>query len=91
MSDAFKERQNQMMIDQAGEVDIIITTALIPNRPAPKLVSKEMLAMIVASLHVPLVSQRSLISRGCGGCAKIAAAIARRFAVTSARCLQCSE
>ena len=29
---------------QAAEADVIITTALIPNRPAPKLVREEMVA-----------------------------------------------
>jgi NAD/NADP transhydrogenase alpha subunit len=31
-------------MEQAKEVDIIITTALIPGRPAPKLITKEMIA-----------------------------------------------
>lgn len=43
MSDEFKKAQNQMMLDQAKEVDIIITTALIPGRKAPILVDQEML------------------------------------------------
>ena len=42
MSEGFKRRQQQMMIDQCKEVDVIVTTALIPNRPAPILVTKEM-------------------------------------------------
>merc|ERR1719271_1409458 len=32
-----------MLEEQAREVDVIITTALIPNRPAPKLVKSRML------------------------------------------------
>lgn len=43
MSDEFKKAQAQMMLDQAKEVDIIITTALIPGRKAPVLVDQEML------------------------------------------------
>nr|WP_086940043.1 Re/Si-specific NAD(P)(+) transhydrogenase subunit alpha [Thaumasiovibrio occultus] len=44
MSDAFKEAAAKIYADQAKEVDIIITTALIPGRPAPLLITKEMVA-----------------------------------------------
>ena len=58
MSDEFKAAQAQMMLEQAGEVDIIITTALIPGRPAPKLVSQEMLdSMRTGSVCVDLAAQ----------------------------------
>ena len=43
MSDDFKKAQNQMMLEQAKDVDIIITTALIPGRKAPILVDQTML------------------------------------------------
>jgi NAD(P) transhydrogenase len=43
MSDEFKKAQAALMLEQAKEVDIIITTALIPGRKAPVLVNKEML------------------------------------------------
>eukprot|EP00555_Chaetoceros_dichaeta_P004244 CAMPEP_0198261904 /NCGR_PEP_ID=MMETSP1447-20131203/10522_1 /TAXON_ID=420782 /ORGANISM="Chaetoceros dichaeta, Strain CCMP1751" /LENGTH=1137 /DNA_ID=CAMNT_0043949961 /DNA_START=117 /DNA_END=3530 /DNA_ORIENTATION=+ len=46
MSDDFKKAQAQMMLDQAKEVDIIITTALIPGRKAPILVDEEMLGLL---------------------------------------------
>lgn len=46
MSDEFKAAQNQMMLDQAKDVDIIITTALIPGRKAPVLVNQEMLNLM---------------------------------------------
>jgi len=46
MSDEFKKAQNQMMLDQAKDVDIIITTALIPGRKAPVLVDKQMLDLM---------------------------------------------
>lgn len=46
MSDDFKAAQNQMMLDQAKDVDIIITTALIPGRKAPVLVNQEMLDLM---------------------------------------------
>jgi len=46
MSDEFKKAQAQMMLDQAKDVDIIITTALIPGRQAPVLVDQEMLNLM---------------------------------------------
>ena len=42
MSDAFIEAEMALFAAQAKEVDIIITTALIPGKPAPRLISKEM-------------------------------------------------
>lgn len=42
MSAAFIEAEMALFAAQAKEVDIIITTALIPGKPAPKLISKEM-------------------------------------------------
>jgi NAD/NADP transhydrogenase alpha subunit len=57
MSDTFKEAQNQMMLEQAKDVDIIITTALIPGRKAPVLVDKDMLsAMKPGSVCVDLAA-----------------------------------
>ena len=44
MSKGYQEAQALMMAEQAKEVDIIITTALIPGKPAPKLISEEMIA-----------------------------------------------
>ncbi len=43
MSDEYKKAQAEMMMEQAKDVDIIITTALIPGRKAPVLVNQEML------------------------------------------------
>lgn len=43
MSDEFNRRAAEMYAEQAREVDIIITTALIPGRPAPRLITKEMI------------------------------------------------
>ena len=42
MSDEFIAAEMALFAAQAREVDIIITTALIPGRPAPKLITKEM-------------------------------------------------
>lgn len=46
MSDDFKKAQANLMLEQAKEVDIIITTALIPGRKAPILVNEEMLSVM---------------------------------------------
>ena len=42
MSEGFQKAQREMYAKQAKEVDIIITTALIPGKPAPKLITAEM-------------------------------------------------
>lgn len=42
MSDNFNKKAAQLYAEQAKDVDIIITTALIPGRPAPILITKEM-------------------------------------------------
>ena len=42
MSEGFQQAQRAMYAKQASEVDIIITTALIPGKPAPKLITAEM-------------------------------------------------
>ena len=42
MSEGFLQAQREMYAKQAREVDIIITTALIPGKPAPKLITAEM-------------------------------------------------
>ncbi len=44
MSDDYKRRQAELIADRVKEADFIITTALIPGRPAPKLVTDEMVA-----------------------------------------------
>lgn len=46
MSDEFKKAQAALMLEQAADVDIIITTALIPGRKAPVLVNEEMLSVM---------------------------------------------
>ncbi|MBI1351589.1 MAG: Re/Si-specific NAD(P)(+) transhydrogenase subunit alpha [Actinomycetales bacterium] len=47
MSDDYKVREAQLYADQAKDVDIIITTALIPGKPAPRIITADM----VASMH----------------------------------------
>ena len=44
MSDGFLQAQRAMYAQQAKDADIIITTALIPGKPAPKLITADMVA-----------------------------------------------
>ncbi len=42
MSDEYKRKQNELIAEHIKAQDIVITTALIPGRPAPRLISAEM-------------------------------------------------
>ena len=42
MSDDYKRRQAELIAQRVGEADFVITTALIPGRPAPRLITDEM-------------------------------------------------
>ena len=44
MGEDYQERERRLYAEQCAEVDIIITTALIPGRPAPRLITAEMVA-----------------------------------------------
>ncbi|MFB7512384.1 Re/Si-specific NAD(P)(+) transhydrogenase subunit alpha [Streptomyces sp. NPDC056144] len=44
MGDAYKAREAELYAAQCREADIVITTALIPGRPAPTLITAEMVA-----------------------------------------------
>jgi len=44
MSDDYKRRQAELVAETIAKQDIVITTALIPGRPAPELVSADMVA-----------------------------------------------
>lgn len=58
MSKEFIEAEMKLFKEQAREVDIIITTALIPGKPAPKLITKEMVAaMKPGSVIVDLAAE----------------------------------
>lgn len=46
MSKGFIEAEMKLFTEQARDVDIIITTALIPGRPAPKLITKAMVEIM---------------------------------------------
>ncbi|PCJ49013.1 MAG: NAD(P)(+) transhydrogenase (Re/Si-specific) subunit alpha [Gammaproteobacteria bacterium] len=57
MSKAFIEAEMALFMEQAKEVDIIITTAMIPGKPAPKLITAEMVqAMQPGSIIVDLAA-----------------------------------
>ncbi|WP_339802461.1 Re/Si-specific NAD(P)(+) transhydrogenase subunit alpha [uncultured Marinobacter sp.] len=59
MSDEFIKAEMALFAEQAREVDIIITTALIPGRPAPKLITEDMVrSMKPGSVIVDLASER---------------------------------
>ena len=59
MSEGFQAAQRQMYAQQAKDVDIIITTALIPGRPAPKLITAEMVqSMKPGSVIVDMAAEQ---------------------------------
>jgi len=59
MSEGFQKAQRETFARQAKEVDIIITTALIPGRPAPKLITADMVrSMNPGSVIVDLASEQ---------------------------------
>ncbi|MEP7039312.1 MAG: Re/Si-specific NAD(P)(+) transhydrogenase subunit alpha, partial [Acidobacteriota bacterium] len=59
MSDRFLEMEMELFAKQAMEVDIIITTALIPGKPAPKLITKGMVeSMKPGSVIVDLAAEQ---------------------------------
>ncbi len=59
MSDEFIQAEMTLFSEQAREVDIIITTALIPGKPAPKLITREMVdSMKPGSVVVDLAAEQ---------------------------------
>ena len=59
MSEGFQKAQREMYARQAREVDIIITTALIPGKPAPKLITAVMVkSMKPGSVIVDLAGEQ---------------------------------
>ena len=44
MDDDYKAREAQLYAEQSKDVDIIITTALIPGKPAPRIITADMVA-----------------------------------------------
>ncbi|MEJ0001319.1 MAG: Re/Si-specific NAD(P)(+) transhydrogenase subunit alpha [Verrucomicrobiota bacterium] len=59
MSEGFQKAQREMYAQAGTEVDIIITTALIPGKPAPKLISADMVkSMKPGSVIVDLAAEQ---------------------------------
>ncbi|MEQ6438413.1 Re/Si-specific NAD(P)(+) transhydrogenase subunit alpha, partial [Comamonas sp. w2-DMI] len=59
MSEGFQAAQRQMYAQQAKDADIIITTALIPGKPAPKLITAEMVqSMKPGSVIVDMAAEQ---------------------------------
>jgi NAD(P) transhydrogenase subunit alpha len=70
MSDGYKAQQAALVASHIAKQDIVITTALIPGRPAPRLVSKAMVeSMRPGSVIVDLAVERGgnveLVKPGC--------------------------
>jgi NAD(P) transhydrogenase subunit alpha len=75
MSEDFNRRAAQMYAEQAADVDIIVTTALIPGKPAPLLITEEMVAsMKSGSVIVDMAA-------GMGG--NVAGSVADELVVTA--------
>lgn len=59
MSEGFLKAQADVFAKQAKDVDIIITTALIPGKPAPRLITAEMVkSMKPGSVIVDMAAER---------------------------------
>ena len=59
MSEGFQAAQRDMYAKQAADVDIIITTALIPGKPAPRLITAEMVqSMKPGSVIVDMAAEQ---------------------------------
>ena len=51
-SDEYKKKQGELIKETIAKMDLVITTALIPERPAPILISKEMVESMKAGAVV---------------------------------------
>jgi NAD(P) transhydrogenase subunit alpha len=59
MSEGYQQAQKALYANQAKDVDIIITTALIPGKPAPRLITAEMVqSMKPGSVIVDLAAEQ---------------------------------
>ena len=66
MSDDFLKAELKLFAQQAIEVDIIITTALIPGREAPKLITSGMVeSMREGSVIVDLAAEQGGNCKSC--------------------------
>ena len=58
MGDDYRTREAALYAEQVADVDIVITTALVPGRPAPRLISADMVAtMKSGSVVVDMAAQ----------------------------------
>ena len=58
MSAEWKQRANEMLEKKCSDIDIIITTALIPGKPAPKMITRQMIErMKPGSVTVDLAAE----------------------------------
>ena len=58
MSSAYKKKQAKLLEETIKKMDIVITTALIPGKPAPRLINKKMVkTMKVGSIIIDLASE----------------------------------
>ena len=64
MSDAYKKKQAALIAETIKKQDIVITTALIPGRPAPVLVTKKLMPPLPPGR--PAQAARYALSRGRG-------------------------
>ena len=55
MSDAYKAKQAALVASHIAKQDIVITTALIPGRPAPKLITADMVRSMRAGSVLSLI------------------------------------
>jgi NAD(P) transhydrogenase subunit alpha len=59
MSDAYKAKQAALIASHIAKQDIVVTTALIPGRPAPRLVTADMVkSMRAGSVIVDIAVER---------------------------------
>ncbi len=59
MDESFYAKQREMMLDVVRETDVVITTAAVPGKPAPRLITEEMVkAMPPGSVVVDLGAER---------------------------------
>lgn len=59
MSDDYKQQQAELVAAHMAKQDIVVTTALIPGRPAPRLITKKMVsAMRPGSVLIDLAVER---------------------------------
>jgi NAD(P) transhydrogenase subunit alpha len=59
MSEGYLRAQAEMIAKQCKEVDVVVTTALIPGKPAPRLITAEMVAsMQPGSVIVDLAAEQ---------------------------------